>query len=98
VSTQSTSEYLWRTPPYCPTVECYMHRDEEHHVAGCPAYDAMGQAIHRAADEFIPPWTAVQAELRRSRLGRVVMACVLTWTGWKAGARRFGRQASRWFR
>jgi hypothetical protein len=53
MSTQSTSEFLIRTPPYCPTVECYEHGNgQEHHVEGCPVYGTIASAMHRLNHAF----------------------------------------------
>jgi hypothetical protein len=62
--------YLWETPPWCPTPECFMedgpdHRQHEHHVEACPMSETFAAAWHRL-DHSI--WDA-RAALRKGLEG-----------------------------
>lgn len=79
---RSAIDFLWETPPYCPTPACYVHGlgDQEHHVEGCPMYDTTASALHRLADatngaavsmsNFVETWAA---EMRKTWRGRAML-------------------------
>lgn len=72
------SDYLWRTPPFCPTPGCYVHGvpDREHHIEACPMYGTLASQQHRLSDAVDAAIAAmrpeIEAELERigSRLER----------------------------
>jgi hypothetical protein len=59
------SDFLWRTPPFCPTPACYMHGvpERDHHVEGCPMYDTVASAMHRFSDATDAAIAAMRPEL-----------------------------------
>lgn len=101
MSTQSDSPFLWRTPPYCNTVECYVHgpHDAEHHVEGCPMYDTVASAMHRvghAADEVALALKAGAASMRDSGETMWQLSLVLAGSRRKRLVLRVRRYASRY--
>lgn len=79
---RSPIDFLWETPPYCPTPACYVHgiNDSEHHVEGCPMYDTLASAEHRLSDAihdaarkvsaFVDEWAD---EMRKTWRGRAML-------------------------
>lgn len=83
--TRSPIDFLWETPPYCPTPGCYVHgiNDSEHHVEGCPMYDTLASQQHRmvhainnAAEVFATEARVIVDALDRTAWGRLALT---TW-------------------
>lgn len=79
---RSPIDFLWETPPYCPTPACSMHGvpAQEHHVEGCPLYDTLASQMHHLSHAFrdvgeamAPAADAIVAILALSWRGRLAL-------------------------